>query len=139
MGLSGNLTTGEILEQIVHADRILAQEWQDLNKKAAAAAAADPDQQQQQQLPKLDLVRNVVFMGMGEVRWFQWTFLKEFLGLRKRSLCFVVEVVTHPFFHRQQPLDNYKNVVEACRALIDNKRWSKLPAVVSRLVRATSW
>jgi len=24
-----------------------------------------------------------------------------------------------------QPLDNYKNVVEACRALIDNKRWSK--------------
>ncbi|EEC42868.1 predicted protein [Phaeodactylum tricornutum CCAP 1055/1] len=56
MGLSGNLTAGEILEQIP--------------------------------LPKLDLVRNVVFMGMGE------------------------------------PLDNYSNVVEACRALIDRQRWN---------------
>lgn len=57
MGLSGNLTTGEILEQIVHADRILADEWQDRRKNAT------PDQS----LVKLDFVRNVVFMGMGEV------------------------------------------------------------------------
>ena len=48
MGLSGNLTTGEILEQIVHADRILAQEWRPEKENAK----------------NLDLVRNVVFMGM---------------------------------------------------------------------------
>lgn len=50
MGLSGNLTVGEILEQLVHADRILADEW----KENANARA------------NLELVRNVVFMGMGE-------------------------------------------------------------------------
>jgi adenine C2-methylase RlmN of 23S rRNA A2503 and tRNA A37 len=49
MGWSGNLTTGEILEQIVHADRILAEEWS-IHKT-----------------PRLELVRNVVFMGMGYV------------------------------------------------------------------------
>jgi len=73
MGLSGNLTTGEILEQIVHADHILAREWQ---------------QHKENRDKNLDFVRNVVFMGMGE------------------------------------PLDNYTNVVHACRALIDRKRWN---------------
>jgi len=72
MGLSGNLTTGEMLEQIVHADRILANEWAEHKENGV----------------NLDFVRNVVFMGMGE------------------------------------PLDNYSNVVEACRALIDKKRWN---------------
>jgi adenine C2-methylase RlmN of 23S rRNA A2503 and tRNA A37 len=111
MGLSGHLTTGEILEQIVHANRILAKEWEELYYKKN-------DQQTTQQhttgrhqsnnnrhnnnenrnpllsttttslLPKIDLIRNVVFMGMGE------------------------------------PLDNYKHVVNACRALIDKKRWN---------------
>jgi adenine C2-methylase RlmN of 23S rRNA A2503 and tRNA A37 len=76
MGIKGNLTTGEILEQIVHADRILAQET--LSRKENSSDKAN----------NLDLVRNVVFMGMGE------------------------------------PLNNYDNVVEACRALIDRKRWN---------------
>eukprot|EP00536_Pseudo-nitzschia_multiseries_P001230 jgi/Psemu1/234404/estExt_Genewise1.C_150090 len=57
MGLSGNLTSGEILEQ--------------LNKEKT-----------------LESVRNVVFMGMGE------------------------------------PLDNYANVTEACRTMIDRSRWN---------------
>lgn len=51
MGIKGNLTTGEILEQIVHADRILAEE--SVNAKENSNAK------------NLDLVRNVVFMGMG--------------------------------------------------------------------------
>lgn len=50
MGLSGNLTTGEILEQIVHADRILAREWQDRRQRQEDVSA--------RQL-HLDLVRNV--------------------------------------------------------------------------------
>jgi sorting nexin-8 len=75
MGIKGNLTTGEILEQIVHADRILAQE-------SVSAKENNSDAK------NLDLVRNVVFMGMGE------------------------------------PLNNYDNVVEACRGLIDRKRWN---------------
>ena len=49
MGLSGNLTTGEILEQIVHADRILAREWK--------TRQAQQDVQARQL--QLDLVRNV--------------------------------------------------------------------------------
>lgn len=73
MGLSGNLTTGEILEQLVHADAVLADEYQS-NKVDKSK--------------KLDLVRNVVFMGMGE------------------------------------PLDNYNNVIGACRAMMDRKRWN---------------
>ena len=74
MGLSGNLTAGEILEQVVHADHLLADEW---NQK-----------DEESRRKKHELVRNVVFMGMGE------------------------------------PLDNYRNVVEACKALIDCKRWN---------------
>lgn len=75
MGIRGDLTTGEILEQIVHAGRVLAQEYLDRLKENHVNA-------------KHDLVRNVVFMGMGE------------------------------------PLNNYDNVVEACRGLIDRKRWN---------------
>jgi adenine C2-methylase RlmN of 23S rRNA A2503 and tRNA A37 len=122
MGLTGSLSAGEILEQIVHADRILAQEWRENqqlqrqrklllvnNAGGSSRSEDDRDRAEQQQkdnsiqknkkqgkentatnssLDKLDLVRNVVFMGMGE------------------------------------PLDNYKNVVEACRALIDRRRWN---------------
>jgi sorting nexin-8 len=75
------LTTGEILEQVVHADRILAKEWQERQKENVQSNSSKNEL-------KLDLVRNIVFMGMGE------------------------------------PLDNYTNVVEACRALIDRKRWN---------------
>jgi adenine C2-methylase RlmN of 23S rRNA A2503 and tRNA A37 len=52
MGLFGNLTTGEILEQLVHADHILAEDYM----------ARGPYQTDK----KINLVRNVVFMGMGE-------------------------------------------------------------------------
>ena len=58
MGLSGNMTTGEILEQVVHADRILAEEYEELKAKHTG----------DNPLPKIELVRNIVFMGMGEVR-----------------------------------------------------------------------
>ena len=86
MGLWGNLTTGEILEQIVHADRILAQEWRERCENENWHANIRGNNIQDKL--KLELVRNVVFMGQGE------------------------------------PLDNYTNVVEACRALIDCKRWN---------------
>lgn len=72
MGLFGNLTTAEILEQMIHANRILSQEHQ----------------LRQDKTRKLHVVRNVVFMGMGE------------------------------------PLDNYNNVVAACRSMMDRKLWN---------------
>jgi adenine C2-methylase RlmN of 23S rRNA A2503 and tRNA A37 len=72
MGLSGSLSSAEILEQIIHADKILADEWNE----------------RKENLLNFNSVRNVVFMGMGE------------------------------------PLDNYNSVVDACRALIDKKRWN---------------
>jgi adenine C2-methylase RlmN of 23S rRNA A2503 and tRNA A37 len=82
MGIRGNLTSYEILEQVIHANRILADE------AASEQIAMKETKQKQKNLAKnLALVRNVVFMGMGE------------------------------------PLNNYDNVVEACRSLIDHKRW----------------
>lgn len=51
MGKIGNLGVAEILEQIIHANRILRKE------------------------PGCPQVRNVVFMGMGEVRWHRECFL----------------------------------------------------------------
>lgn len=76
MGIRGNLSSAEILEQMVHANRILARE------------AIEQNVLKSEKRKNLDLVRNVVFMGMGE------------------------------------PLNNYDNVVEACRSLIDRKRWN---------------
>ena len=54
MGLSGNLTTGEILEQIVHADRILAREWE-----ARQLQQAREEKDGNARRLHLDLVRNV--------------------------------------------------------------------------------
>lgn len=67
----------------MHADRILAKEWNERQKENVESNNGSNKNDL-----KLDLVRNIVFMGMGE------------------------------------PLDNYTNVVEACRALIDRKRWN---------------
>ena len=56
MGLSGNLTTAEILEQLVHADSVLATEYSMLQEQE------DPNGSRKNK--KLDIIRNVVFMGM---------------------------------------------------------------------------
>ncbi|GKY98791.1 hypothetical protein MPSEU_000835300 [Mayamaea pseudoterrestris] len=56
MGLFGNLTAGEILEQIVHADKILA----------AERFQNERENENQLRTATHDFVRNVVFMGMGE-------------------------------------------------------------------------
>jgi len=78
MGIKGNLNAGEILEQMVLAGRILAAE--DEARENEELSNLSPK--------KLSLIRNVVFMGMGE------------------------------------PLNNYNNVVGACKALLDRKRWN---------------
>lgn len=108
MGLTGNLSYTEILEQMIHANRILAkealerralQEQQNAmvdqdnnnnnnNKSNNDQQSAKRRKNKNKENSDLDVVRNVVFMGMGE------------------------------------PLDNYTNVVEACRALIDRRRWN---------------
>ena len=74
MGLSGNLTTSEILEQLVHADAILAEEYQHREDKSK----------------KIDLVRNIVFMGMGKfiiVFWYDsyWCYCRFFPTRQKRE------------------------------------------------------
>ena len=89
MGILGNLSSGEILEQIVHAENYLRQEA--LEKKQREKH----DQRNDNETPKdssssndFQGIRNVVFMGMGE------------------------------------PLNNYKNVVNACKGLMDRRRWN---------------
>jgi len=93
MGLSGNLTTGEILEQLVHADRLLAEESSARNEESKNdeendSTVTNSRKNGKKKEKKLESVRNVVFMGMGE------------------------------------PLDNYANVTEACRTMIDRSRWN---------------
>jgi adenine C2-methylase RlmN of 23S rRNA A2503 and tRNA A37 len=95
MGMRGNLSTGEILEQLVHGSRVLT--------TAAASTTLDQDAGDDDDTTtgkngvgmkvvdsnrRMDLVRNVVFMGMGE------------------------------------PLNNYDNVLAACKALIDRRLWN---------------
>jgi len=85
MGIRGDLSSGEILEQLVHGSRILS-----------ASVARDDDAHDEVARGKKskaarkphDLIRNVVFMGMGE------------------------------------PLNNYVQVLAACRAMLDRRTWS---------------
>jgi len=93
MGLSGNLTTGEILEQLVHADRLLREESasqaeESKNDEENDSTVHNSKKENNKKSKALESVRNVVFMGMGE------------------------------------PLDNYGNVTEACRTMIDRSRWN---------------
>mmetsp|Transcript_11015 Transcript_11015/g.19225 ORF Transcript_11015/g.19225 Transcript_11015/m.19225 type:complete len:543 (-) Transcript_11015:522-2150(-) len=82
MGIRGNLSSGEILEQLVHGSRIL---MEDANMEQEEPAGQLDKKQKNK---RHDLIRNVVFMGMGE------------------------------------PLNNYHNVLSACRALIDRRLWN---------------
>ena len=63
MGIKGSLSSGEIMEQLVHGSKLLSK-------------GSDSS------------IRNVVFMGMGE------------------------------------PLNNYQNVLAACRSMIDRRTWN---------------
>jgi hypothetical protein len=87
MGIRGNLTSGEILEQLVHASRILASSLGTLDDRTDVVVLDENDGGKKRER-QLDLIRNVVFMGMGE------------------------------------PLNNYTNVLAACRAMIDRRLWN---------------
>lgn len=54
MGIRGNLCTGEILEQLVHAERLLREEEKQSDEERAGMIFVG------------NCIRNIVFMGMGE-------------------------------------------------------------------------
>lgn len=85
MGIRGNLSSGEVLEQLVHGSRILS-----LSREETAPEAEETGESTKNRkgAKRPDLIRNVVFMGMGE------------------------------------PLNNYSNVLAACRAMIDRRSWN---------------
>ena len=85
MGIRGNLSSGEILEQLVHASKILAEENRDDNLMLEEES---DNKNRLKKRKRMDLIRNIVFMGMGE------------------------------------PLNNYHNVLAACRAMIDRRLWN---------------
>ena len=62
MGIRGDLCTGEILEQLVHASRILTQEALDESENSNMIVTADGSEKKKSEV-SLDFVRNVVFMG----------------------------------------------------------------------------
>mmetsp|Transcript_24856 Transcript_24856/g.28734 ORF Transcript_24856/g.28734 Transcript_24856/m.28734 type:complete len:531 (+) Transcript_24856:47-1639(+) len=89
MGIRGDLCTGEILEQLVHAGRILEEETRKrLSQNMDGVIISASGSKKKVNEISLDFVRNVVFMGMGE------------------------------------PLNNYDNVIEACKGMIDRRRWN---------------
>jgi len=63
MGLSGNLTVGEILEQLVWADRILLEESLSRQRSKNDNIDVDGDNNRNKKENKIESVRNVVFMG----------------------------------------------------------------------------
>ena len=81
------------MEQLVHADRVLAEESLALDEESKNdeennSTINNSNNKKKEKKKPLESVRNVVFMGMGE------------------------------------PLDNYTNVTEACRTMIDHSRWN---------------
>jgi hypothetical protein len=98
MGMRGNLTYGEILEQLVHGSRMLASTTTTTTSSSrenvfndVGGGIAEVDgggTSGSGKHNRMNLVRNVVFMGMGE------------------------------------PLNNYDNVLAACRAMIDCRLWN---------------
>jgi adenine C2-methylase RlmN of 23S rRNA A2503 and tRNA A37 len=70
MGWSGQLSTGEILEQIIHAERFLLESYHNNTRIATndkeALGATKNSQKQHNLQSALTRVRNIVFMGMGE-------------------------------------------------------------------------
>lgn len=101
MGIRGNLSAGEILEQMVHGSRILAaeaevvaSEYASPTSESASPVAGDHEQElQQRRQPtsknsngkRLDLIRNVVFMGMGETRNRVLLFSFHFIATHKHA------------------------------------------------------
>ena len=60
MGIRGNLCSGEILEQLVHGSRVLLQDDTDESEKKQRSSKGNNNNN------KVMMIRNVVFMGMGE-------------------------------------------------------------------------
>jgi adenine C2-methylase RlmN of 23S rRNA A2503 and tRNA A37 len=124
MGLTGSLSAGEILEQIVHADRILAKEWREnqqlqrqrqlLHGGPQEEAGEEADNDEQQQNENDDQNKNII---KKKKKGKENTATNSSLD----KLDLVRNVV---FMGMGEPMDNYKNVVEACRALIDRRRWN---------------
>ena len=109
MGIRGNLSAGEIVEQLVHAGKVLAEELNltitrtstsEGTSTSTSTSTSEEEYKSDDMIMCADgstkkksdhdlaFVRNVVFMGMGE------------------------------------PLNNYDNVLTACRAMIDRRRWN---------------
>jgi adenine C2-methylase RlmN of 23S rRNA A2503 and tRNA A37 len=70
MGLTGNLSYTEVLEQVIHAEIILAQEA--LERRTLQSSVSEEENSgnrktKNNQSKDLDIVRNIVFMGMGFV------------------------------------------------------------------------
>ena len=62
MGIRGNLCAGEILEQLVHGSRILAEENGNENDDDD-----DGNNQHCGKKKRMDMIRNVVFMGKSDI------------------------------------------------------------------------
>ena len=88
MGIRGNLSSGEILEQLVHGSRVLQRLDDDESLDTIAKEEVNNETRKKKTKQQHKEIRNVVFMGMGE------------------------------------PLNNYKNVLSACQAMIHRKLWN---------------
>ena len=126
MGMRGNLSTGEILEQLVHGSRILATSEAGASRvtgggieTAAVVGAEDEDD--------ADDVDDDAGGGGGGERRSENGRRRAVANRRRRRgggnnrMDLVRNVV---FMGMGEPLNNYDNVLGACRAMIDRRLWN---------------
>ncbi len=99
MGIRGNLCAGEILEQLVHAGNILVEEDSDSHIHTEKGADVQSEQ-------------SIIVTANGSA--------KDKSG-QNLNLSFLRNIV---FMGMGEPLNNYDNVITACRAMIDRRRWN---------------
>ena len=139
MGLTGSLHYSEILEQVILAERILSQEalerMKQEHQQQLVSGTNDEDDKEISIKNKnkkkhgvasdLEVVRNIVFMGtficILFFLWWDLIWMNMYLtGTHFISRLFILYLQKG----MGEPLDNYTNVVTACRAFIDRRRWN---------------
>ena len=140
MGLTGSLHYSEILEQVILAERILSQEALERMKQEhqqqresgnnnndkddKEISIKNRNKKKHGVASDLEVVRNIVFMGR-LIRLEFYGCYPVLLNMYLTGACFTSHLFLFAIYLGMgEPLDNYTNVVTACRAFIDRKRWN---------------
>ena len=121
MGIRGNLSSGEILEQLVHASKILVSSYQSREIGSNLDVSGFQCTVENKENVSKDS-NNLIDDGneINDMRQSQ-TPLSRKKKRKEKRLDLIRNVV---FMGMGEPLNNYTNVLAACRALIDRRLWN---------------